>query len=179
VTLPGAGEVANTNDLLADPAVVGLKTGSLSGAYNLLAAKEQAVGDTTVRAYAVALGQPTDEARDGETARMLSEVAAEASQPTVLPAGTVAGIVTTLWGDTVQIVTDADASLLLWNGATASVVSDLSLGDAREANAAVGTVSTKGPLGSASTGVHLRDDIPEPDAWWRLTHPLQLFGLAD
>ena len=32
VTLPGAGAVVNTNDLLTDPAVIGLKTGSLRGA---------------------------------------------------------------------------------------------------------------------------------------------------
>lgn len=179
VTLPGAGEVVNTNDLLADPAVVGVKTGSLRGIYNLLAARQDAVGDATVRAYAVALGQPTDEARDGETARLLAEVAAEASRPVVLPAGTVAGIVSTPWGVTVQMLTDADTALLLWNGAAAPVASDLALGDAREANDAVGTVSTKGPLGSASSGVHLSADITDPDPWWRLTHPLELFGLVD
>lgn len=180
VTLPGAGEVINTNDLLTtDPAVIGIKTGSLSGFYNLLAARQQAVGDATVRAYAVTLGQPSDEARAAETARLLTEVSAEASQPVVLPAGTVAGTVSTPWGVTVQMLTDADTSLLLWNGATAPVASDLSLGDAREANDPVGTVSTKGPLGSASSGVHLSADIPDPDAWWRLTHPLELFGLVD
>ncbi len=179
VTLPGAGNVVNTNDLLTDPAVVGLKTGTLKGAYNLLAAREQTVGDTPVRVYAVALGQPNDQTRDAETSRLLTEVTAEASTPTVLPAGTVVGTVTTLWGTSVQIVTDADASLLLWNGATAPVTSDLSLGDARAAGAAVGTVSTKGPIDSASSGVHLAAEIPDPDAWWRLTHPLQLFGLAD
>lgn len=179
VTLPGAGEVVNTNDLLSDPAVVGIKTGSLSTGYNLLAAREQTVGDATVRAYAVTLTQPSDEARDAETARLLAEVGAEASVPRVLPAGTLAGTVSTLWGATASILTDADASLLLWNGATAPVESDISLGDARTAGAAVGTVSLTGPLGSASAGLRLTDDIPEPDAWWRLTHPLQLWGLAD
>ena len=92
VTLPGAGTVVNTNDLLTDPAVIGLKTGSLRGAYNLLAAKDVVSGDTTLRVYAVALGQPSDEARDTETARLLTGVAAEASAPTVLAAGTVAGV---------------------------------------------------------------------------------------
>lgn len=179
VTLPGAGEVTNTNDLLADPAVVGIKTGSLDTGYNLLAAREQAVGDQTVRAYAVALMQPTDEARDGETARLLAEVIAEASTPRVLPAGTLAGTVSTAWGATASILTDADASLLLWDGASAPVASDISLGDARTAGDAVGTISMTGPLGSASTGLRLTADIPEPDAWWRLTHPLQLWGLAD
>jgi D-alanyl-D-alanine carboxypeptidase (penicillin-binding protein 5/6) len=86
--------------------------------------------------------------------------------------------VTTEWGSTAQLVTDADLSLLLWNGATAPVASDLDLGDARTSGSAAGSVSTKGPLGSASTGVHLNADLPGPDAWWRLTHPLQLWGLA-
>jgi len=179
VTLPGAGEVVNTNDLLADPEVVGLKTGTLYGAYNLLAAKEITVGDTTVRVYATALAQTSDEARDSETARLLSDVAAEVAQPRVLPAGTIAGVVTTAWGATANMVTDDEVSLLLWNGATAAVTSDLALGDAREANDTVGSISTKGPLGTASTGVHLTADIPGPDALWRLTHPLELFGLVD
>lgn len=179
VSLPGAGDIVNTNDLLVDPEVVGIKTGSLYGAYNLLAAKEITVDDRTVRVYATALAQSTDEARDGETARLLSDVAAEVAQPRVLPAGTVAGVATTPWGVSVNIVTDADASLLLWNGATAAVSSDLNLGAAREADDAVGTVSMKGPLGKASTGVHLTADITGPDAWWRLTHPLELFGLID
>src|SRR5690606_27954228 len=46
--IPGAGWVENTNGMLADPGVVGIKTGSLVG-YNLLTAKDVPVGDTTVR----------------------------------------------------------------------------------------------------------------------------------
>lgn len=179
VNLPGAGDVVNTNDLLVDPAVVGLKTGSLYGSYNLLAAKDVAVDETPVRVFAVVLGQPDDASRDGETTRLLTDVAAEVSQPVVLPEGTVVGSVATKWGASSQMVTDADAALILWNGASSAVTTTLHLGDARESQDAVGTVGLKGPLGTASTGVHLTADIPGPDAWWRLTHPLQLFGLAD
>lgn len=50
--------------------------------------------------YATALGQPTAEARDQETARLLSEVTAEVSTPPTLPAGTLAGVVSTAWGVT-------------------------------------------------------------------------------
>lgn len=178
VTLPGAGTVVNTNDLLVDPAVVGLKTGSLFGAYNLLAAKDLTVDQTPVRIFATVLGQRDDAARDGETARLLTDVAAELSKPITVPAGTLVGTVATQWGASSQIVTDADASIVLWNGAASPVTTTLDLGDARTAQAAVGTVSLNGPLGTASTGVHLTADIPDPDAWWRLTHPLQLFGLV-
>lgn len=179
VDLPGAGEVTNTNDLLADPSVVGLKTGSLERFYNLLAAKDITVGDTTVRVSATALGQPTGEARDQETARLLAAVAAEVSTPHVLPAGTLAGVVSTAWGATANIVTDTDASVILWNGTSGAVTASLDLGDARAAGAAVGRLDVKGPLNAATVGVHLTADVPDPDAWWRLTHPLQLWGLAD
>ena len=178
VELPGAGEVTNTNDLLTDPGVVGLKTGSLAAFYNLLAAKDITVGTTQVRVYATALGQPTAEARDQETARLLSEVTTEVSTPLALPAGTLAGVVSTAWGATANIVTDADAAVILWNGAAAATTTTLDLGQARTANAAVGQVLVRGPLNAATVGVHLTADIPDPDAWWRLTHPLQLWGLV-
>lgn len=177
VTLPGAGDVVNTNDLLGDPGVIGLKTGSLFGAYNLLAAKDATVGDETVRVTASVLGQPDDELRDSETARLLDQVIGEISQPQVLPSGTVAGVVTTPWGSRVEIVTDADASAILWNAAAAATTIDLDLADARAANAPAGDVTLTGPLTAQTVGVHLAADIPEPDAWWRLTHPLELWGL--
>ncbi len=177
VTLPGAGEVVNTNDLLADPGVIGLKTGSLSGAYNLLAAKETTVGGETVRVTAAALGQPTDALRDSETARLLDQVIAEVSQPQILPAGTVAGVVTTRWGSRVDVVTDADATAILWNAATATTTIDLDLGDARAAEASAGSATLTGPLSAQKVGLHLAADIPDPDPWWRLTHPLELWGL--
>lgn len=178
VTLPGAGEVVNTNDLLVDPGVIGLKTGSLFGAYNLLAAKVTTAGDETIRVTASVLGQPSDALRDSETTRLLDQVIAEISQPQVLPAGTVAGIVTTRWGSRVEIVTDADASAILWNAAAATTTIDLDLADAREADAAAGSITLTGPLSTQTVGLHLTADVPEPDAWWRLTHPLELWGLT-
>jgi D-alanyl-D-alanine carboxypeptidase (penicillin-binding protein 5/6) len=63
VDLPGAGLVENTNDLLADQGVVGVKTGTLEGS-NLLSAKDLPGADgESVRVFAVVLGQPDDDAR--------------------------------------------------------------------------------------------------------------------
>jgi len=176
--LPGAGTIENTNDLLADPAVVGIKTGGLYGHYNLLAAKDVTVGGTAVRLYAAVLGQPTDALRDGETERLLTELTAEVSQPGVLAAGTVTGVVTTAWGVHVEVVTDADAAVVLWNGDAATATAAFRLEGAESADDPAGTLTLTGPLGSTTVDVRLRADIPPPEAWWRLTHPLQLFGLA-
>lgn len=176
VELPGAGVVTNTNGLLADPGVVGIKTGSLD-TWNLLSAKDLTIGDTVVRTYAAVLGQPDDDARLAASRTLYSELEA-ALQPTPsVAADTVAGRVTTLWGQDVPIVAADDADLILWNGASGAVTTEFSLGDAREKGADVGSLTVTGPLGSATTALELAEDIEPPSAWWRLTHPLDLFGL--
>ncbi|WP_203137996.1 hypothetical protein [Microbacterium sp. JZ31] len=76
IELPGAGLVENTNDLLTDPGVVGIKTGTLDGS-NLLSAKDITVGDQTVRVYAVVLSQADDEARFVESRALYAAVEAQ------------------------------------------------------------------------------------------------------
>jgi len=176
--IPGVGEIDNTNPLLSDETVVGIKTGGLFGHYNLLAARDVAVGDTTVRVYAAVVGQPTESLRADETAELLDQIAAEASVPQTIAAGTTVGTVTTAWGTTADVVTASDVSVLLWNGADATGAADLALGDARDAGESAGTLTLTGPLDEASTDVTLTAALGEPDAWWRFTHPLELFGLA-
>ena len=74
-------------------------------------------------------------------------------------------------------MTDDDANVILWNGGAGAVTTTFSLGDAREKGADVGTLAVSGPLDSTSTTLELAADIEPPTAWWRLTHPLDLFGL--
>lgn len=180
VELPGAGEVENTNELLDDGAV-GLKTGTLYGDYNLLAARDIDATDAVVTVYAVVLGQIGNDARFDEAERLLDEVVAEAETPVTLPAGTVAGSVTTLWGDSADIVTTEDVSVLAWNGASAASTPALDLGEAaadREDGDPAGTVSFEGPVNAQTAPLALTATITDPDGWWRLTHPLELFGLG-
>jgi len=177
VDLPGAGLVENTNRLLADPGVVGIKTGMLNDAYNVLLAKDIVVGETTVRVYADVLHQSDPDTRSA-IARQLFAALEEQLQPTTTVAqGTVVGTVTTEWGESVDVVAAADADLILWNASPATAVATLQLGEARVAGADVGTVAVTGPLGSAAVAAELAADIEPPSPWWRLTHPLELLGL--
>lgn len=180
VDLPGAGTVVNTNGMLADPGVIGVKTGTLGDSWNLLTAKVITLDDTTVRLYASVLGQPDDEQRLTQTRSLFSQVetALEQQAPAVA-AGTVVGTVTTPWGATTEIVTDADADIVLWNGATAEASTDVSLGDNRESGDEVGTMTSSGPLNTVTTSLSLADDVDAPSPWWRLTHPLELLGITE
>lgn len=178
VDLPGAGTVVNTNKMLGDPGVVGVKTGTLVG-WNLLAAKDVTIGDTTVHLFATALNQNGDEERLALTRSLFDEAqAALQAQPPAVAESTVVGQVSTLWGDDVDIITDADADVVLWNGAVASAAADFDLGEEREKDGTVGTLTTSGPLNTTTTPLVLADDIEGPSPWWRLTHPFELLGIS-
>jgi len=179
VDLPGAGVVENTNGMLTDPGVTGIKTGTLEG-WSLLTSKDVTVGDTTVQLFASVLNQGDDDERLAVTRSLFSQVetALQAIAPAV-SAGTVVGEVSTVWGEKVDIVSAEDATVVLWNGATATAATDFALGDDDRADGdAVGTLTVNGPVDAATVDVALADEIAGPSPWWRLTHPLELLGIA-
>lgn len=178
VELPGAGEVTNTNGLLADPGVVGIKTGTLD-AWNLLSAKDITVGETSVRLYASVLGQPDDAARLAASRSLYAQAEKELQLKPSVTAGTLAGTAETAWGENVDIVTAGDASVVLWNGGAGTVTTTYALDENRDKGDAVGALTVEGPLDTATVDLRLADDIEGPTPWWRLTHPLALFGLTD
>ena len=146
---------------------------------------EQAAADTynaadrTLRRMESLLVRLTDDAGRVEATRALfTQLESELQVEPSVPVGTKVGTVDTAWGDNVDVVTDADASVVLWNGGAGTVTSDLALGDHRDSGDTVGELSVQGPLNSATVDVSLAGDIEPPTAWWRLTHPLELFGLA-
>ncbi|MBO0981564.1 D-alanyl-D-alanine carboxypeptidase family protein [Microbacterium sp. SD291] len=180
VELPGAGTVVNTNGMLADAGVVGVKTGTLEESWNLLTAKDVTIGDSTVRLYAAVLGQADDEQRLEATRSLFSQIEAELrEQPPAVPKDTVIGTVETMWGTEVDIITASDADAVLWDSAAAESTAEFSLGDLRDEGDDVGTLTTSGPLGTVTTVLELADEVSDPSPWWRLTHPLELLGLAD
>ncbi|MFF1539316.1 D-alanyl-D-alanine carboxypeptidase family protein [Microbacterium sp. NPDC058269] len=178
VDLPGAGTVVNTNAMLDDPGVVGIKTGTLVG-WNLLTAKDVVIGDTTVHLFAAALNQAGNDERLALTRSLFAEAEAalEAQEPAV-GKDTVVGQVTTPWGEKVDVVTESDADVVLWNGATATATAAFDLGEEREQDGSVGELTTAGPLNTVTTPLVLAEDIEGPSPWWRLTHPLELLGIT-
>ncbi|MDQ1075347.1 MULTISPECIES: D-alanyl-D-alanine carboxypeptidase family protein [Microbacterium] len=176
LTLPGAGSFKNGNPLLADPGVVGVKTGTLD-AWNLLSAKDFTIGTVTVRAYAAVLGQPGPDERNQATRDLYARIAEELQPRPSVTSGTVIGRVKTLWGQESNVVTTSDATVVLWNSAVAGTSTRFDLGDSRAAGDDVGTLTVTGPLNTDTVDAQLTDTIDPPDPLWRLTHPLDLFGL--
>ena len=180
VELPGAGLVTNSNGLLGDPGIVGIKTGSLDDDYNLLSAKDVTVGDTDVRIYASVLGQESDEERLAASRALYEQVEAQLqAQGPAVTADTVVGEISTPWGASAEIVTDADANVVLWNTTVPTAEVTFDLGETRDSGATVGSMSVTGPINAVEIPVVLSEELEGPSAWWRLTHPFELLGVTD
>jgi D-alanyl-D-alanine carboxypeptidase (penicillin-binding protein 5/6) len=89
------------------------------------------------------------------------------------------GTIDTVWGERSDVITDTDAKVVMWNGSKAESKAALKLGDAQKAGTKVGTLTVTGAIDTAKTNVSLKSSVDAPSAWWRLTHPLDLFGLND
>ncbi|MDR6866870.1 D-alanyl-D-alanine carboxypeptidase [Microbacterium resistens] len=180
--IPGAGTVKNSNKLLDEEGFIGVKTGTIgdtgSEDFNLLSAKEIVIDGLPVVLYASVLGQPDDETRYAVSRSLYADVERVLkNQPQTIAQGTVLGTVTTAWGETAEAISSVDAKVILWNGAAATTTTALSLGEEWTKGAEVGTLTVKGPIDSQELRIELGSELHGPDLWWRLTHPLELFGL--
>jgi D-alanyl-D-alanine carboxypeptidase (penicillin-binding protein 5/6) len=176
VTLPGAGVVHNTNGIVTDDGVDGLKTGTLVG-YDLLAGKTIQVNGITVRLFATTLYQPSEDARNHVTRNLFAQLEKQLRVKPSVTRGTEVGEVRTVWGETVPVVAAGDAGVILWNGDAAELSTTFAMHDQRDKGSVVGSLRAVGPLDSAKVDAVLAHDVEPPSAWWRLTHPQLLWGL--
>lgn len=189
VVLPGAGVVENSNPLLGELGVIGIKTGHLNTwslvSYNLMTAADVPLSDEagaeTVRVYSVVTGQPepTEQKPFGEETRELLQAVTDALQPVeVMAAGTVVGTVMTPWGESTNIIASETADLSLWNGEEADVTVDYDVPLGTAAGTEVGTVTLTSEFGSTTIPLTTTKELPRPSVEWRLSHPLELMGLG-
>nr|WP_279549610.1 hypothetical protein [Leucobacter weissii] len=175
--IPGIGTIENTNPLLGEKGVVGVKTGTTASAgYNLLAARRTAKGGRELTAIAVVLGRADDEARASDARALLRESVRSVERLTAVEEDDRLGTVRTWEGDEVGLLADADAELVLAPGEEALLRVAVEPPGAGPAGAAAGEISFEAPGAPAPVGIRTDSEIVEPDLWWRLTNPAILFG---
>lgn len=173
LNLPGPGAMANTNSLLGQSGITGLKTGTLddSGA-NLLYTATVDVGlPEPLSVVGVALGGSSQRGVAASVLGVLQRLADGFHVTAVAQHGQQLGIYTTAWGSSVRVVLAKGASLRTWSDTPIAVT-----GDVREPRdwtdgEVLGEITwTAGPE-SVTVPVVLDGDIEPPSEWWRLTHP--------
>jgi serine-type D-Ala-D-Ala carboxypeptidase (penicillin-binding protein 5/6) len=177
-TIPGVGDIHNTNHLLGIQGVHGIKTGSLfeSGACLLFAA-DYTVGSHTITVVGVVLGGPGDDEHatlDRDIRSLLKGVERGFHEETVAEAGEAFATYTTEWGTSVDAVATTDTSVVVWSDTPVSVLVEAHAVTLAEDETVVGSVHFTIGATTVTVDLELADAIDDPGPGWRLTHPIEL-----
>lgn len=176
--VPGAGRLVNTNLLLGQHGIDGLKTGNLGpGTYNLMFTASVGVGlDAPVRVTGVILGRGSREAVNDDVVRLLASIDDGFHEVSLIARGREVGSYSTPWGSSARIVVSDDASILTWSDTPITIEMDLQSPTAYTDGEIVGALTwTAGPT-TETVSLEIEGDIAPPDEWWRLTHPGELLA---
>lgn len=172
--VPGFEGQGNTNALLGTEGIRGVKTGTLDTA-NLLFSSHLDVGlGAPLDITGVVLGAFSRDSVDAEVRVWLESIRTGFHSVPVATAQQPVGTFTTPWGESSPVVLASSTSLFTWSDTPVTAAMTplrLTTGQAGEK---VGEVTfTAGPR-TATVDVLLERAIPQPDQWWRLTHPGEL-----
>lgn len=194
-TMHDIGPMKNTNPVLGDEGVTGLKTGTLfEYGYNLLFSADLTVpGDTgavdpaasdvgasagesrTVAVVGVVLGAPNSSALASSVRTVLSSTRSGFAVVRLTSQGDVFGEYTTPWGQRAALVAAESASAVVWsNQPVSAMVNALPLSDA-VAGTKAGAVSFSAGGRTIEVPLIVDGAIAGPDPWWRLTNPAEVF----
>ncbi|WP_136040532.1 MULTISPECIES: D-alanyl-D-alanine carboxypeptidase family protein [unclassified Microbacterium] len=176
ISLPGAGQLYNTNGLLGTSGITGLKTGTLGqGTYSLLYTATLVVGTADPLAVTgVILGGPTRESVNSSVLAALDSIRAGFHDVPVATSGQEIGTITTPWGSTAQLVIGEDAAIFTWSDTPIVATMDIETPPTYRDGTVVGSITwTAGPQ-TVTAPVAITGSIDPPTEWWRLTHPAEL-----
>ncbi|MBB5633058.1 D-alanyl-D-alanine carboxypeptidase (penicillin-binding protein 5/6) [Cryobacterium mesophilum] len=176
--VPGFSGMPNTNTLLGSSDVDGIKTGTLDEAGScLLYSATFGVGATQpITVTGIILGGLHHSAVAADAATVINDIREGFHAVTLVKADDVLGHYTTVWGERADIVAERSASLLTWSDSPITVTSHAKVVGPGKARMSVGSATFTGEGGTQTVLLVLAGTLEEPDAWWRITHPAELFG---
>ena len=178
MTLPGPGGMANTNGLLGQSGITGLKTGNLGeNTFNLLYTASIQVGaGVQLDITGVMLGGGSRQSVNSAVLGLLESIRTSFHEVPVATTGQVVGTYSTPWGASAQAVVSKDVSIFTWSDTPIAVTMETDAPAAYTDGSTVGTITwTAGPK-TKSAPLTLQGSIEPPSAWWRLTHPAELIN---
>lgn len=169
----------NTNGMLGNNGVNGIKTGTLdaSGACLLFSAVVEVGHGVQLSVIGVVLGGENHYQVNSAVDALLNSLKAGFHEVPVLAEGQKLGTYSTPWGGEAAVVAGRDASVFTWSSTPVTW---------RMATDAVGSADSGEEVGMATFAsgdsevtvpLVLDGAIEGPDAWWRLTHPGEVLRL--
>jgi serine-type D-Ala-D-Ala carboxypeptidase (penicillin-binding protein 5/6) len=170
--ISNVGRVQNTNQILGQEGVIGIKTGYTeeAGGCLMFGARRQ-VGGQTYEVYGVVMGQPIRQGAFDTSISLLSAVSGSLQSVPVISEGRGAvGAVEVPWAGTIDVVAAEGAQMLAWPGML--LESELRFWRVEaplEAGGQVGALTLRIGEQETSVPVRLAEPLPKPSLLWRLT----------
>ncbi|WP_168627235.1 D-alanyl-D-alanine carboxypeptidase [Cryobacterium sp. BB307] len=174
-TVPGFEELENSNKLLGEFGVDGIKTGRLDQS-NLLFSADLPVGHQTVQLVGVVMGGEDPDAVRESVRSLLASATSGFVELDVVEAGARFADYVTPWGQHASAVAGETYTVVTWRGTPVSY--DVVADQVRDGAAGdrVGRLAVQVGTTHLSVPLVLDSSIGPPDALWRLTNPAELFG---
>ncbi len=174
----GIGVVENTNPLITEmPGIVGVKTGrSAAAGFNFAVAQQVDVDGREVVQLAVTLGRDSKAARAQSGRDMLSALDTLPQAITVVEQGAAVAEAVTVDGARIPIVAAGNGVVTMLPGEQATRAATVDVAALGKAGARVGTITVEAPAPVEEVAVVASAPVTEPELWWRLTHPAELFS---
>lgn len=166
------GTIFNTNQLLGEQFVVGVKTGTTdeAGANLIFAAEFPLTDDTSETIIGVTLGQPERSINTSVSTDLLYTSYENFGFIEVIPEGTVVGAYEIPWSDTtVDLISNGGLTVAGWTGKSYEPSIELEDGTPGiELNQEVGSITVAVGPRETTVPVTSTGTISEPSLWWRL-----------
>jgi D-alanyl-D-alanine carboxypeptidase (penicillin-binding protein 5/6) len=168
----------STNTLLGTDGVDGIKTGTLDhyGTDLLFSAKVPVTGlEKPLTVIGVVLGGGTRESVNDDVTRLIDSLKAGFHEVVVAEDDENVGTYTTPWGASATMVLGSSASVFTYSDAKITSTMSTTTVKTGKDGEKVGSVTWKAGTSTVTVPVLLKGSIPPPTAWWRLTHPQELW----
>lgn len=174
--VPVAGTIHNTNYLLGDNGIYGIKTGNTdqAGGCYLFASKITPAGsDKPVTIVGAILGSSFRTTAINNSLPLINSIAKNLTVTNILKSGDVVATYKSDWGQEIKASANTDLNIVQWGGEQITPQINLTKGSANDVNklASLGTVKTTSLIHSSETDISLSEKFLQPSIWWRLTHP--------
>jgi D-alanyl-D-alanine carboxypeptidase (penicillin-binding protein 5/6) len=176
--IPFLAGMPSTNTLLGTDGVNGIKTGTLedSGSDLLYSASVLVTGiDKPLTIVGVVLGGASRDSVNGDVTRLIDSLKTGFHDVPVAEDGQEVGTYSTPWGASAKMVLGSSASVFTYSNTPITSTMTTSTLKTGADGEKVGSVTWKAGTSTVTVPVVLKGSITPPTAWWRLTHPSELW----
>jgi len=168
----------STNTLLGREGVNGIKTGTLEdyGSDLLYSAKVSVNGlDHPLAVVGVVLSGATRDSVNNDVTHLIDSLKAGFHEVPVAESGEKVGTYSTPWGASASMVLQSSASVFTYSDTKITSTMTTSTLKTGKDGEKVGSVTWTAGASTVTVPVVLQGSITPPTAWWRLTHPQELW----